>query len=354
MNERVLMEGNHAAAEGAIAGGCRFFFGYPITPQNQIPEYMSWRLPEVGGVFVQAESEVAAINMVYGAAAAGGRVMTSSSSPGISLMQEGLSYIIGAELPCVVINMVRGGPGLGNIGAAQSDYWLAVRGAGHGDGRPLVYAPYSVQELHDLTADAFDVAERYRSPVMILGDAYLGTMLEPCRLRPVADTPVGYEFPWTVGSGLAGRERHIVNSLYTNLPEMEQVNLRIAGRYDEAAQRETRWDEHGADEPDILVCAYGISARICETAVDWAIARGIAARLLRPISLFPFPAAAIATLAQRVSHCIVVELSMGQFVEDVRLAVEGRCPVSLVSRTGGMVFTPEEVLEGILEVGGRR
>lgn len=354
MSERVLMEGNHAAAEGAIAGGCRFFFGYPITPQNQIPEYMSGRLPEVGGVFVQAESEVAAINMVYGAAAAGGRVMTSSSSPGISLMQEGLSYIIGAELPCVVINMVRGGPGLGNIGAAQSDYWLATRGAGHGDGRHLVYAPYSVQELHDLTAGAFDVAERYRSPVMILGDAYLGTMLEPCRLRPVSETPSGYDFGWTVGSGLAGRERHIVNSLYTNLPEMEQVNLRIARRYEEAAACETRWEEYGAEEPDVLLCAYGISARICETAVDWAIERGVAARLLRPITLFPFPSAALAALAERVRHCMVVELSLGQFMEEVRLAVEGRCPVSLISRTGGMVFTPEEVLESMLEVGCRR
>lgn len=352
MNTRRLMEGNEAAAEGAIAGGCRFFFGYPITPQSQIPEYMSWRLAEVGGVFLQAESEVAAINMVYGAAAAGGRAMTSSSSPGISLMQEGLSYMIGAELPCVVINMVRGGPGLGNIGAAQSDYWLATRGAGHGDGQPIVFAPYSVQELHDFTADAFEIAERYRNPVMILADAYLATMLEPCRLRPVREEPNARDFAWSIGGGLAGRERNIVNSLYTNLPEMEQVNLRIAARYAEAAGRETRWEEYGADDPEFVLCAYGIMARVCETAVDWAAERGIAARLVRPITLFPFPHKPIATLAQKAEHCLVVELSMGQLVEDVRLAVEGRCPVSRYGRVGGMVCTPEDVLEHIVELSG--
>ncbi len=354
MSERVLMEGNEAAAEGAIAGGCRFFFGYPITPQSQIPEYMSWRLPEVGGVFIQAESEIASINMVYGAAAAGGRVLTSSSSPGISLMQEGLSYLIGSELPCVVINMVRGGPGLGNIGAAQSDYWLATRGAGHGDGRPIVFAPYSVQELHDFTADAFEIAERYRNPVMILGDAYLATMLEPCRRRPVAPAPHGRDFPWTCGSGLAGRDRHIVNSLYVDLEEMERVNLRINARYAEARRNETRWEEYGADDPRIVLCAYGIAARVCETATDWAIARGIPVRLLRPISVFPFPSEPLAKLAATAEQCMVVELSMGQFIDDVRLAIEGRCPVSLLGHSGGVVCTPEEVLAQIIALDSRR
>ena len=348
--KRILMEGNHACAEGAVAGGCRFFFGYPITPQSQIPEYMSWRLPQVGGVYLQAESEVAAINMVYGAAAAGARVMTTSSSPGIALMSEGLSYLIAAELPCVLVNMVRGGPGLGNIAAAQSDYWLATRGAGHGDGAPLVYAPYSVQELHDFTADAFEIAERYRSPVLILGDAILATMLEACARRPVTEVPNAVDHPWALGSGLQGRERRIINSLYTNVVELEQVNLRIAARYVEAAQRETRWEEYGHDDPDILVCAYGISARVCETAVDRAIEQGLRVRLLRPITLFPFPAAPIAALAERVKHCLVVELSMGQFIEDVRLAIEGRCPVSLLGHSGGVVTTPEELLEHLLNL----
>lgn len=350
MSERILMEGNHATAEGAVAGGCRLFFGYPITPQSQIPEYMSWRLAEVGGLYLQAESEVAAINMVFGAAAAGARVMTSSSSPGISLMQEGLSYIIGAELPCVVVNMVRGGPGLGNIGAAQSDYWMATRGAGHGDGRPLVFAPYSVQELHDLTAQAFDIAEEYRNPVMILGDAILATMLEPCVLRPVSEVPVARDLPWALGSGLRGRDRHLVNSLYIDLAEMEQVNLRIAARYARAAEKQTRWEEYGAAEPEVLLCAYGISARVCETAVDLLSERGVAARLLRPISVFPFPSAPLAALAERVRHCLTVELSLGQFVDDVRLAVEGRCPVSLLAHTGGILCTPEEVAERAVEL----
>lgn len=347
MSERVLMEGNEAAAEGAIAGGCRAFYGYPITPQSQIPEYMSWRMAQVGGVYLQAESEVAAINMVYGASAAGARVMTSSSSPGISLMQEGLSYMLGAELPGVIVDIVRGGPGLGNIGAAQSDYWIATRGAGHGDGTPLVFAPYSVQELHDFTAEAFEISERFRIPVMILGDAYLGQMREPCVKRPVSEFPRARQLGWSVGGGLEGRERNIVNSLWTNLEVMEQVNLRIAARLEQAQVELTRWEEYGADEPEIVLCAYGIMARVCETVVDWCGDRGIAARLFRPISLVPFPSAAVRALAERTKHCLVVELSMGQFIEDIRLAVEGSCPVSHFGRTGGVVCTPEDVLEHV-------
>jgi len=320
----VLMEGNHATAEGAIAGGCRFFFGYPITPQSQIPEYMSWRLPEVGGTYLQAESEVAAINMVYGAAAAGARVMTTSSSPGISLMSEGLSYMIGCELPCVVVNMVRGGPGLGNIAASQADYWLA--------------------------ADAFAIAERYRNPVMILGDAVLATMLEPCRVRPVGDVPLCRQFDWSMGGGLQGRERHVINSLYSRITDLEALNLRIAERYAEAHRNEIRWEETGCEDPDILLCAYGISARVCETVVERGLEQGLKLRLLRPISLFPFPSAAVAALAERVKHCLVVELSMGQFVEDIRLAVEGRCPVSLLGRAGGVLITPEDVLARVHDI----
>lgn len=353
MSERVLMEGNEAVAEGAIAGGCRAFFGYPITPQSQIPEYMSWRMPQVGGIYLQAESEVAAINMVYGAAAAGARVMTSSSSPGISLMQEGLSYMLGAEITGVVVDIARGGPGLGNIGAAQSDYWITTRGAGHGDGSTLVLAPYSVQELHDITAESFELSERFRLPVTVLGDAYLGQMREPCLLRPVGDAPLARQLGWTVGGGLEGRDRHIVNSLWTNLEVMEQMNLRMADRLARAKAELTRWEEYGAPEPEIVLCAYGIMARVCETVVDWCLERGIAAKLFRPISLVPFPDQAIRSLAGRAKHCLVVELSLGQFIEDIRLSVQGLCPVSHYGRTGGVVCTPEDVLDHVVEILGR-
>jgi len=346
VSERVIMNGNEACAWGAIAGGCRHFFGYPITPQNQIPEFMARHMPEVGGVYLQAESELAAINMVYGAAAAGARVMTSSSSPGISLMQEGLSYMIGAELPCVIVNVVRGGPGLGNIAPAQSDYFLTTRGCGHGDGSGLSFAPYSVQELHDWTGKAFDIAFRYRTPVTILADAILGQMQEPCTRAPWGDPPP-IEADWCVGGVRGDRPRNIINSLYTVPDEMEAKNLTIFERYREAAERETVWEEYGHDEPDILLCAYGISARVCETAADWAGEAGLKARLLRPVSLCPFPTAPVRAWSERVKMILVAEMSMGQFIQDVQLAVAGRCPVELVSRTGGNFLTPEEVLAKI-------
>ena len=347
MPERELITGNEAAAEGAIAGGCRNFFGYPITPQNRIPEYMSEHLPEIGGVYIQAESEVAAINMVYGAAATGAWAMTTSSSPGISLMQEGLSYMIGSELPCVVVNMVRGGPGLGNIAPAQSDYWLATRGAGHGDGRCLTFAPFSIQEVYDLTGEAFPISQKYRNPVMILADAVLASMREPCLLHERRDAPKEKP-PWAVGRGAESRERNIVNSLWIDPQVLEEVNWRIEHRYQQAAEDETRWTEHGADEPQILVCAYGISARICQTAVERTTEAGVPARLIRPISLFPFPSQVIRDWAERTRKVLVVELSMGQFVEDVRLAIEGACPVEFMGRTGGMMMTPAEVAERII------
>lgn len=349
MSKRVLMKGNEACAWGAIAGGCRYFFGYPITPQNQIPEFMAVHLPEVGGVYLQAESEVSAINMCYGAASAGARVMTSSSGPGISLMQEGLSYMVGAELPCVIVNIARGGPGLGNIGPSQSDYFLTTRGAGHGDGAGLSFAPYSVQELHDWTARAFDIAFRYRTPVTILGDGIIGQMQEPCLLTPW-DEPPPVECDWCVGGIRANRPQHLVNSLYIGLEDLEAKNCEIFARYAEAAQQETVWHEYGHEEPDILLCAYGISARVCETVVDWAQEAGIKARLLRPVSLFPFPSEPLARWAERVKTILVVELSMGQFVQDVRLAVEGRCPVELLCRPGGPLLTPEVVLERVREL----
>lgn len=347
--QRAVMKGNEAAAWGAIAAGCRHFFGYPITPQNQIPEFMSMHLPTVGGVYLQAESEVAAINMCYGAAATGRRVMTSSSGPGISLMQEGLSYMIGAELPCVIINIARGGPGLGNIAPSQSDYFLSTRGCGHGDGSGLTFAPYSVQELHDWTAKAFGLAEQYRTPVTILGDGIIGQMQEPCNLAAWGEVP-HTEFDWNVGGERHGRQRRIVNSLYIDLAELEAKNHTIFDRYAQAAINETVWEEYGNEEPDLLLCAYGISARVCETAADWAAEAGIKARLLRPVSLYPFPTAPIQQWAEKVKHILVAELSMGQFIQDVRLAVEGRCPVSLVNRVGGSFLTPEEVLAKMLEL----
>ena len=343
MSKRTIMNGNEACAWGAIAGGCRHFFGYPITPQNQIPEFMARHMPEIGGVYLQAESEVAAINMCYGAAAAGARVMTTSSSPGISLMQEGISYMIGAELPCVLVNAVRGGPGLGNIGPSQSDYFLTTRGGGHGDGAGLSFAPYSVQELHDWTARAFEIAFRYRTPVTILSDAIIGQMQEPCELAPWGDVEPP-ECDWCVGGSRAGRQQHVINSLYVDLQELESINHRIFARYEEARQHEIVWHEYGHEEPDILVCAYGISARVCETAVDWAAEAGIKARLLRPVSVVPFPVEPIARWSGRVKRILVAEMSMGQFIQDVQLAVEGRCPVELVSRVGGCFLTPEEVL----------
>ncbi|MCD6360216.1 MAG: 3-methyl-2-oxobutanoate dehydrogenase subunit VorB [Armatimonadetes bacterium] len=347
--EAVLVNGNEATAEGAIAGGCRFFFGYPITPQNKIPEYMSEQLPLIGGTYLQAESEVAAINMVFGAASAGARVMTTSSSPGISLMQEGLSYMTGAELPCVLVNMVRGGPGLGNIGPAQSDYWLATRGCGHGDGRCITLTPSSVQELHDFTARAFEIADRYRNPTMVLADALLANMMEPCRMLPRRELPPP-DRPWAVGPREDGRERNIVTSLYIDFDELEAVALRQEERYRQAAEEITEWDEYGDDEPELLVCAYGISARICETAVDEALAEGLRVRLINPKTVFPFPTAPIREWAERVAGVLVVELSMGQFIEDVKLAVEGRCPVQLIAHSGGNMPWVSEVVRRLMEM----
>ncbi|MGD9497771.1 MAG: 3-methyl-2-oxobutanoate dehydrogenase subunit VorB [Armatimonadota bacterium] len=349
--ERVLISGNEATAEGGIAGGCRYFFGYPITPQNKIPEYMSEHLPLVGGVYLQAESELAAINMVYGAAAAGARVMTTSSSPGISLMQEGLSYMLGAELPCVIVNMVRGGPGLGNVGPAQSDYWQATRGAGHGDGRCITLTPYSVQELHDFTAAAFEIADRYRNPVCVLADAILASMMEPCELLPRRELPPP-ERPWAVGPHQPGaRERNVINSLWVDFDVMEAVNRRIAERYRQAAEEITDWEEYGAEEPEVVLGAYGICARICESAVTQAAQAGVRARLIRPKTVFPFPAEPYARWAPRVRGMLVVELSMGQFVEDVQLAVRGQCPVELLGRAGGHMPTVGDVVERIMALG---
>ena len=347
MAERVLMKGNEAVVLGAIAGGCRAFFGYPITPQNEIPEYMSKHMPEAGGVFLQAESEVAAINMVYGASCAGVRAMTSSSSPGVSLKQEGISYMAGAELPGVVVNVQRGGPGLGNIAASQSDYFQSVKGGGHGDYRTITLAPWSVTECYTFTAEAFDIADEYRGVVLVLLDAILGQMIEPVKVPNWK--PKHFPKPWAT-TGARGREKNIIASLYIRPPDLEEVNLRIQARYDLAAERLTRTHSMMTEDADVVLVAYGCSARICRTVVDMARAEGIRAGLLRPITLYPFPNREIRALADGGASFLVVELSLGQMVEDVRLAVEGTAEVRFRGRAGGMVPTPVEILDQVREM----
>ena len=340
MGEEGLMKGNEASGEAAVRAGCRFFAGYPITPQNEIPAYMSRRLPEVEGVFVQAESEIAAVNMVYGAAGAGARAMTSSSSPGISLKQEGISYLVGAELPAVIVNIVRGGPGLGGIQPAQSDYFQATRGGGHGDYRMVVYGPASVQELADLTAQAFEVADRYRNPVLVLGDGILGQMMEPLELPPFREGPLP-EKPWATTGGA----HRVINSLFLDAQELENHNLRLAEKYRRMAAAEVRYAVTGDPAAQVHLVAYGTAARIAAEVVEEARREDIPAGLIRPITLWPFPQAAFEAALPRSRGFLTVEMSLGQMVEDVRLAVEGRAPVRFYGRTGGMVPTVRDTLE---------
>ncbi|MDD4316385.1 MAG: 3-methyl-2-oxobutanoate dehydrogenase subunit VorB [Clostridia bacterium] len=345
-----LMKGNEAIAEAAVRGGCRAFFGYPITPQNEIPEYMSWRQFEVGGAFVQAESEVAAINMVYGAAGAGARAMTSSSSPGISLKQEGISYICGAELPCVIVNMVRCGPGLGGIQPAQSDYFQSVKGGGHGDYRMLVYGPASVQEAVDIMYTAFDKADKYRMPVMILGDGMLGQIMEAVELPEMVDVASLPKKEWaTTGEG-HGATRRIINSLYIQPDALEEVNNRLFSRYKELADKEVMVEEYMVSDAEIIITGYGTVGRVAKSAVNQLREKGIKAGLIRPVTLFPFPAAAYERAASQdnVKQFLCVELSMGQMVEDVRLSVNGKKPVKFFGRSGGNVVTPDDIVSVVM------
>lgn len=347
--EPELLKGNEAICEGAIWAGCRFFFGYPITPQNQIPEMMSRRMPEVGGAFVQGESELASISMVFGAAAAGVRAMTSSSSPGISLMQEGISYLAGAELPCVVVNVQRGGPGLGNIAGAQADYLQAVQ-SGHGDMRIPVYAPGSVQEMYDLMGEAFETADRNRSPVIVLADAMLGQMAEPMQRR-VDEAPAPPAKPWAL-TGARGRPRNLLTSLYTLPDNLEAHNQEIDARYQALAPAICRAEEYRTDGADVLLVSYGISSRMCQTACDSLRERGIAAGLLRPVTLRPFPTERLAQLSEGARLVLVVEMSMGQLIYDVRLAVLGRCPVELLGRPGGNYSTAPDIVTRVVDLLG--
>ncbi len=349
MSEKVLMKGNEAIAEAAIRSGCKLFFGYPITPQTEVSAYMSKRMPKVDGLYLQAESEVAAINMVYGAAAAGARAMTSSSSPGISLKQEGISYIAGADLPCVIINIVRGGPGLGGIQPAQSDYFQATKGGGHGDYNLIVLAPSTIQECVDLTYKAFDLADEYRVPVMIMGDGMLGQMMEPVSF-PENENAGGIEKPWACNTTGMKRKKNIVNSLYINPDELEQLVLDRQKRYDIITEKETRAETFFCEDADIVLVAYGTIARVAMNAVKKARAMGIKAGLIRPITLWPFPEKEIAEVAKTAKSFLSVEMSMGQMVYDVKLAVNGKCPVEFYGRTGGVVPVPQEILDKIVEM----
>lgn len=346
MADRELMTGNEAMAEAAIRAGCRTYFGYPITPQNEILEYLAVHLPQAGGAFLQAESEVAAINMCYGAAAAGIRTMTSSSSPGISLKLEGISYLAGADLPCVIINVARGGPGLGNIAPAQGDYFQATKGGGHGDYRLIVLAPSTAQEAAELSALAFDLSDRYRVPTMILADGMLGQMMEPVALPPHRDPATLPGKPWAL-TGATGRPPNYVASFALEPRDLRDRNLERHARYKEIEGREVRWEEVSTENAEILLVAYGTMGRIAKTVVRQARADGVKAGLLRPITLWPFPYAPIQTLAQRAKTVLTVELSSGQMWEDVRLAVEGRAATPFYGEMGGVVPTPSDILREV-------
>lgn len=339
------MKGNEAIAEAAILAGCRHYFGYPITPQTEIAAYMAKRMPKIGGTFLQAESEIAAINMVYGVSSTGKRVMTSSSSPGISLKGEGISYIAGADLPALIVNVQRGGPGLGGIQPSQSDYFQATKGAAHGDFHMIVLAPSSVQEMADLTVKGFDLADAYRMPVMILADGTMGQMMEPVALEYTPSAPV--EKPWATTGTEMKRVHNIVNSLYLQPDELEQMNFQRYARYAVVEEKETMFESYRMDDAEICIVAFGIAARVSKNAINAAREKGIKVGMIRPITLWPFPSAPIREAAEKCHSFISVELSMGQMIEDVRLAVEGKAPVTLCNRTGGMIPSPEQVLEAI-------
>jgi 2-oxoglutarate/2-oxoacid ferredoxin oxidoreductase subunit alpha len=344
---KVLLKGNEAIGEAAIHAGCRHFFGYPITPQSEIPEYLSKRFPEVGGVYVQAESEVAASNMLYGAASAGIRVFTSSSSPGISLMTEAISYMAGAELPCVIINIVRAGPGLGGILPSQSDYFQATKGGGHGDYRMLVLAPSTVQEAVDLTIDAFELADKYRNPVMIMGDGIIGQMMEPVEFKKTINPE---DLPLKTWStyGCKNRKPNIITSLFLDPLVLEQLNIKLSAKYHQMERDEVRHESYEcSSKMDVLLVAYGTMARICKTVIHDIKKKGIKVGLFRPISLYPYPYAALKKEGLKAKQILTIEMSTGQMVEDVRLAMEGAKPISFYGRQGGIVPSPEEVITQI-------
>jgi 2-oxoglutarate ferredoxin oxidoreductase subunit alpha len=339
---KVLMKGNEAIGEAAIRAGCDAYFGYPITPQTEVLEYMSRRMPELGRAFVQAESELGAINMVYGAACAGVRAMTTTSSPGYSLMQEGISYLAMSYVPCVIVNIMRGGPGLGNIQPAQGDYFQMTKGGGHGDYNLIVLAPSTVQEMVDLIIEAFDLADRYRQPVTVIADGMIGQIMEPVEF-PDLEEPRRPEQPWAL-TGAKGRKKNIITSLFLGAQNLERENVRLQKTIDEIRRNEVRFAESMVDDVEIVVVAYGTAGRIAQTAVSQARAEGISAGLFRPISMFPFPYDRLDEIADTVHQILVVELSAGQMIEDVRLATRCRLPISFFGKMGGVVPLPEDIV----------
>ena len=358
MKEKILMKGNEALAEAAILAGCRFYAGYPITPQSEIPEYLAKRMPQAGGVFIQAESEISAANMIYGAGGAGARAMTSSSSPGISLKQEAISSLAAAEVPCVIVNMGRGGPGLGSIQGAQSDYFQSTKGGGHGDYRLLVFAPNSVQEMVDLTITAFDRADFYRNPALILGDGVIGQMMEPV-LLPEAIDPESLPSKEWCAVGVKDRAKtNVVNTLYLNPEACEKHNMDLQEKYRQISVAETRWEEINTIDAEWVIVAYGISSRVALTVMQTAREKGMKIGIFRPITLWPFPKEALAHLAGRVKGFLVVEQSAGQMVEDVQLVVGDKKPIGFYGRPGGVLPKPAEILayleKFISEQGGQK
>jgi 2-oxoglutarate/2-oxoacid ferredoxin oxidoreductase subunit alpha len=349
-----LWKGNEAIAEAAIRGGVEAFFGYPITPQTELLEYMSKRLPEMGRVFLQAESEVAAINMVYGAACGGARAMTSSSSPGISLMQEGVSYIAASEVPAVLVDIMRGGPGLGNIQPSQSDYFQLTRSAGHGDFHAIVLAPSTVQEAVDLVYEAFPLADKYRTLVIVAADGSLGQMMEPAEMPPMRALPQESERPGWATRGAARRPKNVITSLFLDEDDLEALNRRLQDKLRSMEEAERRWEEVETADAEFLLAAYGTVGRTCRTVVREARSLGIKAGLFRPIALWPFPLPRLRELARRVRGILVVEMSAGQMLEDVRLAVQGQCPVEFYGRMGGVMPLPDEILEQLQRIAGVR
>ncbi len=346
--KKELWKGNEAIAEAAVRAGCKGFFGYPITPQNEIPEYMSMRMPQVGGVFVQSESEVAAVNMVYGVAASGVRAMTSSSSPGISLKQEGISYMAGAELPAVIVNVMRGGPGLGSIQPAQGDYYQATKGGGNGDYRTIVLAPGSIQEAVDLTQEAFDLADLYRNPVILLADGMIGQMMEPIIWHEIPKRKLP-EKTWAAGGRYGRVKNNFITSLLIEAADCENHNLCLAKKYAEMEENECRWEEVDIQDAEMILVAYGTPARIVATAIKDLRKKGIKAGLIRPITLWPFPGEILSELAKkdRVRGFITIEMSLGQMVDDVRVAVNGRKKVKLYGRCGGSIPLLKELTETV-------
>ncbi len=346
------MKGNEAIAESAIRSGCLYYFGYPITPQTEVAAYMAKMMPKRGGVFLQAESEIAAINMVYGVAGSGKRVMTSSSSPGISLKQEGISYLAGSELPALIVNVQRGGPGLGGIQPSQSDYFQATKGGGHGDYHLIVLAPSSVQEMADLTSKAFDLADKYRMPAMLLADGTIGQMMEPVVLPE--GKPNLIDKPWAANGTLMKRKHNIINSLNLDTPDLERQNFERYKKYAVVEENEVMYEDYMMEDAEICIVAFGIDARVAKNAIAAARKEGIKAGLIRPITLWPFPKKPIAAAAEKpeLKGFISVELSMGQMIEDVKLASSMKKPVELVNRAGGMIPTPDEVLTAIRKMAG--